>query len=236
MVDAFREQAESDDNTPVRGKTIRRRRQVGLRTLLLLTAAIAVWIAVFVNRRENALLEQRIKAMVPLAHELTIKTDEKIAAVALEQLWHYERRWDVFLPHHDYWVCLATRGVGIGLPIDCKSVLIKPGRHRIVLEQRATQDGWRVTLTLDDALVLTVDEPKSWFDETGLSFLSSSGVASPTEEFAPAAQVVLFVSLFPHSYRVAGATVPSPPDEGIALWIQPNAIPSAGSQAARAPR
>ena len=57
----------------------------------------------------------------------------------------------------------------------------------------------RVTLTSDNALILTVDEPRSWFDDTGLSFLSSSGVASPTEEFAPEAQVVLLVSLFPHS-------------------------------------
>ena len=37
--------------------------QVGLRTMFLLTAAIAVWITFFINRRENAVLESRIAAM-----------------------------------------------------------------------------------------------------------------------------------------------------------------------------
>ena len=136
----------------------------------------------------------------------------------------------MFLPQHDYWLCLATGGVSPGLPIDCQSVPIRPGRHRIVLQQRATKDGWRVTVSSDDAVILTLDEPKSWCDGFGPG-LSSDGVKSRTEEFDPERQVVLFRCLFPDAHPVGGAT----PRRflngaGIALWIQPTPIPRAGSE------
>src|SRR5215468_248973 len=76
------------------------------RRRFLLMAAIAVWMAYFVNRRHNAALEARIKTMVPLAHELIIDDPKKIAVVRMEEYWYDENRWDLYLPEGRYRLCV----------------------------------------------------------------------------------------------------------------------------------
>ena len=61
-------------------------------------AAIAVWMTCFLNRRQNARLEARIQALLPLVHELVIDDPAKIAVVKLEEYWYDENRWEVYLP------------------------------------------------------------------------------------------------------------------------------------------
>ena len=101
--------------------------QFGLRTVFLLMAAIAVWMTYFINRRENALLEQRIKAMVPLAHELVIDDPGRVAVVKLDEKWYDENRWEIYLPPGAYRLCLATRGINdSGLAQVMKTAPIAP--------------------------------------------------------------------------------------------------------------
>ena len=127
----------------------RSRWQVGLPTLLLLMAAIAVWMTCFLNRRQNARLEARIQALLPLVHELVIDDPAKIAVVKLEEYWYDENRWEVYLPPGDYRLCLATRGVdNQGFPTAMKSVPLAAGRHVLSLEQRLEKDIRRIAVAM----------------------------------------------------------------------------------------
>ena len=85
--------------------------QFGLRSIFLATAAIAVWVAVYANNRENAMLESRIASLRPLARELVVEDPTQIAVVKLDEVWYGENIWDVHLPAGSYRLCLATRGV-----------------------------------------------------------------------------------------------------------------------------
>ncbi len=131
MSDGSCEMDEPDGGTPAMGPPGRRRWQVGLRTLFLLMAAIAVWMGYSVNLRDNAALRARIEAMIPIAHELVIDDDAKIAVVKMEPYWYDENRWEIHLPDGSYRLCIATRGVDEnGFAPVKKSAAIGAGRHQ----------------------------------------------------------------------------------------------------------
>lgn len=198
----------------------RRRWQIGLRTLFLLTAAIAVWIAFFVNRRENALLEQRLNALLPIAHGLNVHDKELIAVVALDPLWFDDQGWDIFLPHPEYQLCFATHGTDVtGFASAFQSRLIRPGRHRIVLEQKKTPTGWRVAIKYDGNELLAVEESKEWDDASASTY---SNEFSLSEQVSADKPVILFRRRFGRN-----SVVPVGPCEGILLWIEPVAKPNA---------
>ncbi len=111
MPDIPHQPSEPGDSQPATKGPRRQRWQVGLRTLILLVAAIAVWTTYFLNRHQNAALEARIKTMLPLAHELIADDPKKVAVVKLEENWFDENRWDIFLPDGEYRLCLAMRGI-----------------------------------------------------------------------------------------------------------------------------
>src|SRR4051794_9487637 len=71
----------------------RRGFQVSLRTLVLLIAAIGVWITYFNSRHQISSLGKRIASTRPLAHELVISDPSKIAVVKREELWMDDHRW-----------------------------------------------------------------------------------------------------------------------------------------------
>src|SRR4051794_38656497 len=122
-----------------------KRWQVGLRTLFLFMAAIAVWMTAIINRQQSTRLETRIRAMRPLAHELLVDDANKIAVVRMDELWMDDNRWDLHLPPGSYRLGLATRKVeGNGLPIAKKFATIPSGRHRLALEQRQDGDLWHI--------------------------------------------------------------------------------------------
>jgi hypothetical protein len=210
------------------GRRARRRWQVGLRTLVLLLAVFAVWMAYFINRRQNARLEARIKTMIPLAHELIIEDPKQVAAVRLEAHWFDENRWDLYLPAGRYRVCLATRDIGeMGLAPATRSVPIAAGRHRLALEQHKDKDVWRLAVTCDDAPALSVEEPKAWNPDRG----SSSEGHFDLSEQAPADKpVVLFRRRFmkPDANGSWSTSTSTGPSEGLLLWIEPESGPDAG--------
>lgn len=220
----------------------RSRWQVGLRGLMLFTAAVAVWMTYLLNRHYNASLAARIPAMRPFAHELVVADETKAAVVKLEELWLDDDRWDVYLPPGQYRLCLSTRGMGRnGVPPAETSQPIQPGRHTIELALRREKSGWRVEVICDGARLLTADETPEWkpsktfledfskrttLPADELIVLQGGGFSSVQE--GPASEPIQFFYSGPLSLRGGDviALDPGGPDEGIRLWIEPVVRPS----------
>jgi hypothetical protein len=104
----------SDDSEqsakPARGAS-RARWQMGIRTLILSTALVAVWMSVHLDRGRIAALESRIAAMRPMARELIVDDPTRIAVVRKDELWYDDNRWEISLPEGEYRVGVATRDV-----------------------------------------------------------------------------------------------------------------------------
>lgn len=197
---------------------VRRPWQFGLRTVFLITAAIAVWTAVFVNRRESAMLESRIAAIQPLARELAVDDPTQIAVVKLDELWHDENRWDVHLPAGDYRVCIATRGVDEkGLAPTTKTAPIAAGRHRLALDQMQGGDARRIVVASDGAKLLEAVEPKEWDFGRGSIGGGEYGASAQSPADRP---VVLFRRRFLRMEANGQASTPLGPADGLLLWIE----------------
>lgn len=144
-----------------------RRWQVGLRTVLILIVALAVWMAYFVSRRRIAALESRLAIIVPLAHELVVDDPGKIAVVRREERWYDEKSWEVYLPVACR-LCIATRDIAPNGPAPAAlSAALPAGRHVLALERKQASGGERIAVTCDGRNLLTVDEPGGWNPGSG---------------------------------------------------------------------
>lgn len=194
--------------------------QFSLRLILLLMAAVGVWTAEIANRRAMGPLQQRIKAMRPLARELTITDPEKIAVVKCEELWYDDNEWEIYLPDGEYRLALATREVGqqdVVLP-PYQSAPLPAGKFRLSLLQEKTATGWRVDVLKDGALLLTAEEPAEWYPAHGSS---GGGQFSLAEQLPPNFPVVLFRRRFSRPVSATTSQTPAGPCEGVLLWIEP---------------
>jgi hypothetical protein len=209
---------ESSDQASTFARPRRRWRQLSLRTVFLLMAAIGVWLAYFVNRRHNALVQSRIDTLVPLAHELVIDDPAKIAVVYMEQYWFSDDRWEIYLPEGKYRLSLATRGIDDkGFPAAATTTPIESGRHIIAFEQRTRADGWRLVALCDGKDVLAVDETKEWEGQHGAN---TEGQGSPSEQLAPDQPVVFKRMRFMRPYDFSKVTGREAAPEGALLWLE----------------
>jgi len=219
MSETLIEPTPAPGDIPPPARPNRRRLQVGLWTLFLLIAAIAVWVSYLTNQRHIISLEAQIKAMQPLAHELIIEDPSKIAVVKLEEMWSDDNRWDVSLPDGLYRICLATREINDSkLAPVAQSEPLAPGRHRLILVKELDKEVWRVTVSCDGKPLLTVAERKAW--EPGLGSTSSSDI-SGSQQMAADKNLVLTRIRFMRSDGAGGSSLATGPAEGILLWIEP---------------
>lgn len=206
----------------------RRPWQLGLRSLFLLTAAIAAWLTVAVNRREIGSLRARIAAVQPLVHELRVDDPAEIAVVKREPLWYDENVWDVYLPEGPHRLAIATREIDdpvrtsptpkATMPTPKATLPLPPGRHRIALEQGRDGECFRVAVILDDRPALEVVEPPGWNQGGGWSGSSpfSQGTSLPADW-----PVTLLRRRFFAMGPSGSAKMPPGPTEGLLLWIEP---------------
>lgn len=193
--------------------------QVSLRTLLLLTAAVGVWVAYFKNRHDTADLAQKITSMRPLARELFVDDPSRIAVVKQEERWYDQNDWKVYLPPGEYRLCLATQNIDEKelAPIN-QSVSIDPGTHDLALEQTRIQDkAWRIVVMVDGEEVLRVEEPAGWNAGHGSS---GGGQFSNSTQLPAHEPVVLFRRRFMVPTSPSGYAAPMGPCNGLLLWIE----------------
>ncbi len=205
--------------TPPADPPIRRRWQIGMRTLFLLICAVAVWLGVVMNREKTRAMQARLDVIRSLARELEVEDPARIAIVKKQDQWMDEDRWDLYLPEGSYRICMATREVGdTGFAPVIKSVPIAPGRHRLALDQRTQGKVWRAVLTCDGSEQLTIEEPETF---TGDSSTNSNEV-SISEQFPPERPVVLSRRQFSDSKSGVGSGAPNGKSDGLMVWIEPD--------------
>jgi hypothetical protein len=221
---------EPGNSIPAGNRVGGRRWQIGLRTVFLLVAAIAVWLTYFINRRENASLAARIETMVPLAaHELVVddptqiavvKLDPtQIAVVKLEEHWAEENRWEIHLPDRTYRLCLATRGINEdGLAPIMKSSPLAAGRHLLALDQQLDKDVWHITTLRDEASLISLEETKEWSAGSGIV---GGGYYSQSEQLAPDRPLILYRRRFMRPPGNGPMTSSVATTDGVLLWIEP---------------
>lgn len=198
--------------------------QFSLRLLLLLMAAVGVWTAEIVNRREIPLLARRITAMRPIARELNIVDATKPAIVKREELWYDENEWDVYLPGDRFQLALATQDIDIGgLAEAIRRIQLPAGRFRLAILQDKTETGWRVRVMKDGEELLAVDEPAEWYPSHGSS---GGGHFSVTQQPDPQQPIELFRRRFSRPINKTSSQTPKGPCEGVLLWIERNDDPS----------
>ncbi len=196
--------------------TKRPRWQFGLRTLALLIAALGVWMADFVNRRDIRALKPRIATLSNLAPELSVDDPKQVTFVELAKHSMADHRWEVYLPNTHYRLCLATRDIPDQLdefPSVFQSKPLTAGRHRIKLEMRQLKDEWKIVAILDDREAISIREPADWNLELGSS--SQASVELPEGKG---------VILRDESFLINDGTRPAsqqPPPGlgGVRLWI-----------------
>jgi hypothetical protein len=93
-----------------------------------------------------------------------------------------------------------------------------------VLEQKKTQNGWRVAIKVDGSVSIAVDEDKEWHDDAN-SF--GGHEFSTSEQLNPDQPIVLFCRRFARQSPSLDVEIPVGAGEGILLWIEPVAKPVA---------
>lgn len=193
--------------------------QFSLRTLLLLTAAVAVWIGIFVTRRETQRLNIDAQQLRPLARELFVDDPQQIAVIKRLEEWYDENIWDLHLPQAMR-LCVASREIDDkGTPPIMKEVAIPAGRRAVeIRSDRLPDKSWRTIVLLDGAEVLAVDEPADWNAGRG----SSGGGAFSTSTQLPANKTVeLFRRRFMVETSPGISNSPNGPANGLMLWLEP---------------
>jgi hypothetical protein len=193
--------------------------QVGIRSLFLLMAVVAVWLAVVINCQQSAYLEDRIRVMQPIARELIVDDPSKVAVVRLDDLWMDENRWDVHLPPGNYRLCVATRKVGYdGLAPMVESAPIAPGRHRLGLEIRQKGENWRIRVTSDGAELRVIEETSDWASSSSMG----GGDYSTSTQLPAGEPVILYRRRYLQDGPAEiGSREPDGPTEGLLMWIEP---------------
>ena len=205
-------------NTPEHSSTQPHRwlPQIGLNTLLLLTACAAVWCGVLMASREVTRLQLRLNQTRELSRALVVKDRALLAAIKQHDQYPDEHIWNVFVPREGMKVHLdtteITKGVRPKLPSEA-SCSVAPGQHTVLLRQEHLGDAWLIVVTIDHDELIRIRKEKSWYLHGGFQY---SGVSGTQTEFAEGEPALLLELIFlPTNMGTIAA-----PGDGIRLWIE----------------
>ncbi len=198
---------------------------LSLRTLLLVVAAVAVWMAWSIQRGQNETLRRRVGPMRTLARELFVEDPSKIAIIRGSDEWYEVPRWDLYLPERPggFVLKVSVKEVAGGnYPAHAISAPLSPGRHRLRLTMDAPWNtgSLRARVYDGETLLLEADEP----DAGRKSSSATSSTPFETLQQMPADKPVL---IYRRQYSIPDPANPnvsrSPTGEGagVVLWIEP---------------
>lgn len=185
--------------------------QFGLRTLLLLIAAAAPWIAWYSGQKSIREQTQAIKTLHLLAPELYIRNVSEYACLAIDR-GDDAREYDCFLPEGETYRLglIWSKEFPSNGPLEAEeSTTVAPGRHKIILDEQPE----RLTVTIDGNVVFDVPRPRPNSRST-----SSSGVSERFENQWHAKDKPLVLL---RMHEVTNNASFKDPGLGVALWIEP---------------
>jgi hypothetical protein len=204
--------------------------QWSLRTLLLLTAAIAAWTAYVQVGRESEVLRSEIDSMEKVARKLTVDDPGQFAVVERPQVWRNDERWHVYLPPGGtYRLKLATYGIDLeNFPEPKWEATLQPGRHEIASQLDIETS--RMTMLFDGQQVIEAAEGAGW----NASAWSGHGGYYERSQQMPVSKPLLLIRRRFMTPAVTGGSTwpPSGPTPGMLLWIERDPDGPAPSQPA----
>jgi hypothetical protein len=207
---------------------LRRRWQWSLRTLLLLTAAIAAWTACWQVRRQSDLLRREIASMENVTRELTVDDPAQFAVIKQQETWHIDDRWHVYLPPGSaYRLKLALHGIDVdNFPEAAFQGQIEPGRHEIsyvIVGEPGPQGSQgspaaRARILVDGESVIETTEDPAWNPHIGWSH----GISHDRVQQLPVSEpLVVMRRRFAVPFPGGGSSTSfQGPATGVLLWIE----------------
>lgn len=206
-----------------RSKTKFRWPQIGLSTLLLLTACIAVWCGVWLARRQTEQITSRLAQTQALSRELTIRDRTLLTAIKQDEMFPDENEWQVFVPREKMQLKLVTTQIAMSsaLPTEAeKSVEIQPGVHRIGLKIAEVNAGWSVTVHVDSEEVMRVIREPEWNPNKGASGTGVFGVQMHFKDGEPAVLLRRKFEVVPPATSSHWPGQLELGSNGVLLWIE----------------
>lgn len=202
---------ESRHSTRLRGP------QVSLVTLLLLIAAVAVWLASFRVQAETDRLLKQLPGLRTLARELVVKDPTVFTAVGKNPEWYGEQIAEVWVPN-DRELCWALDAIELSgvAPVEAR-VALPAGRHKIEIRDAPAANELGFEVLVDNTVVLRSTRPKDWHAQTG----SSGGIlVHSLRQFEEDPPWELFRRRFMVFDGTKNRVPPQGPAPGVLVWVE----------------
>lgn len=192
--------------------------QLTLANVLLLIAAVATGVSLWLQLGRNAVYEDRLPGMREAARELHVGDPTKFHAVRPHPEWYGETKWVLHVPQGQaFKLHLATTEIPhksnkMKLPQSKESCDLSPGRHVIELRLEKAETNV-VEVFVDASLEMRVEESEDWHPIN--CGMSTSSDVHACRSFDHGEPVLLNHSLFDPSKQNANRTH----FNGMSLWI-----------------
>ncbi len=202
--------------------------QFSLLSILLLTVAIAVWLAYRRTLQETAQMRRELPGLREVARELIVADPERYAVVQHHQNWMVDFRWRVHLPQgRPYTLSLETHKISpnnsgsfsgsVSSGPAAETCEIDPGEHELELQKNRREDqSWQVLVLVDGEVVMEKTLPEEW--EPSMGSAGGSRVSGSVQQDIEQ-PLILFHRRFVIIDDKGIRRTPSYPSNGIALWI-----------------
>ncbi len=210
------------------GRKVRNVLRFGLLELLLITAAIAVWLPALLAFRTIPGLVTDIQVMRKATMDLLVEDPTQLTIRALPSVWQKMEVWKYYAPPEAALeLRMGTEGMSAcALPLDYEAVSLPAGKHLIQLKSTRDETGFHKTVYIDGEILLEKHHPNSW-----LNYGSSSSTTDleGTSQTFPLTEVVKLRDerALPNNpiakggYRVVQLEGDQD-HKGLALWISPS--------------
>ncbi|PHR90942.1 MAG: hypothetical protein COA78_34275 [Blastopirellula sp.] len=193
--------------------------QFSVLTIMLLTAAVGVWVAQIQTAEQTELMRLEIPNLQKAARELIIVDPNQYTAVQHHMTWNDDFRWRIYLPEgHRYQLAFATEKIdsnNLVEPFDTQ--VVEPGEYELELQyKREKDDSFRIAVLLDEKVIFEQLHPAGWNDNSGSSGASNISDSVQRDVDAP---LEIMRTRFHTRDEKGNSSSAQGPVNGILIWL-----------------